>query len=81
MKKLLCLLIFFSITFCSKDEDTNKCVICPSGDIDTTELEGLCVGAKVPDDETGEMITLDEASLQLMIEFLNAFGDTGCELK
>ena len=83
MKKLLYILIFFSISFCSKEEDSssNKCIVCPVSSEDTADLEGLCVGARFPDEETGEMVTLDEASLQIMLGFLNAFGDTGCELK
>ena len=53
----------------------------PSSSEMTSDVEGLCVGVKMPDDETGEMITLNEASLELMLAMINAFGDTGCELK
>ena len=84
MKKILFVFLFLSISFCSKDEDStnsNKCIVCPYSSEMTSDLEGLCVGAKMPDDETGEIITLDETTLELMLAMLNAFEDTGCELK
>ena len=82
MKKIvLILLLSYTISSCSKDDDdTNQCLICDSfgegADMTQSELNGFCVGATSEDGST-----LTKEDLQAMEALLNYFPGTDCSIK